>query len=220
MRKYYLFQKGQPVVAKLSWSHYTILLSIKNINEINYYIDECLRLNLSRRELGERIKSNEYRRLDEKTRNKLINKEETTITDFVKNPIIIKNTINKEKISEKILQQLILENMSSFLKELGSGFCFIDNEYKINIGDRSNFIDLLLFNYKYNAFVVIELKTTELKKDHLGQVQVYMNYVDENIKDITQNKTIGIIICKEDNKYVLKYCSDSRIFSTTYEICV
>ena len=116
------------------------------------------------------------------------------------------------------MQKLILEDISSFLNELGAGFTFIKNEYKIKLGNNYNYIDLLLFNYIYNCFVVVELKVTELKKEHLGQIQVYMNYIDENIKKPIQNKTIGIIICKEDNKFILKYCSDDRIFSTKYII--
>ena len=93
--------------------------------------------------------------------------ETNFIIDFVKNPIMIKNDNNYEIISEKILQKLILENIPSFLKELGSGFTFIDNEYKIKLGDKYNYIDLLLFNIEYNCFVVVELKITELKKEHI-----------------------------------------------------
>ena len=75
---------------------------------------------------------------------------------------------------------------------------------------------MLLFNYEYNCFVVIELKITELKKEHIGQIEIYMNYIDKNVRHINQDKTIGIIICKKDNKFIMEYCSDSRIFETTY----
>ena len=102
------------------------------------------------------------------------------------------------------------------MKELGMGFSYVDKEYKIKIGNRYNYIDLLLFNYEYNCFVVIELKVTELKKEHIGQIQVYMNYIDNNLKKTNQDKTIGIIICKQDNKYIIKYCSDERIISRSY----
>ena len=102
--------------------------------------------------------------------------------------------------------------------ELGEGFCFIRDEYKIKIGNTYNYIDLLLFNYKFNCFVVVELKVTELKKEHIGQIEVYMNYIDKHIKTINQDKTIGIIICKKDNKFVMEYCSDQRIYKTTYEL--
>ena len=196
MRKFYLFQKTQAMPANLTRSHYQVLLSLKNTDEINYYIDICLKYNLGYREWQAKIKSKEYQRLDDKTKNKLITKEETNITDFIKNPIVIKSN-NKEIINEKVLKELILENMNSFLKELGNWFCYIDNEYKINIGGRLNYIDLLLFNYEFNAFVVIELKVNELKKEHVGHIQIYMNYIDKNIKKITHDKTIGIIICKK-----------------------
>ena len=108
--------------------------------------------------------------------------------------------------------------MNSFLKELGEGFCYISNEYKIKIGDRYNYIDLLLFNYIYNCFIVIELKVTELKKEHIGQIKIYMNYVDKNIKRVDQDKTIGIIITRRDNKYLIEYCSDKRIISREYKL--
>jgi predicted nuclease of restriction endonuclease-like (RecB) superfamily len=120
---------------------------------------------LSIRQLRERIKSNEYERLPEFTRNKIINQEESNVLDYVKKPILIKNSYNYENISEKILQKLILEDITSFMKELGTGFSFIDSEYKIKIGDRYNYIDLLLYNIDYNCYVVVEFKVTELKKN-------------------------------------------------------
>ena len=115
-----------------------------------------------------------------------------------------------------MLQNLILEDIPSFMKELGDGYSFIDSEYKIKIGNNYNYIDILLFNYIYNAFVVVELKVTELKKEYIGQIEVYMNYVDENIKTINQDKTIGIIICKENNEFIIKYTSDKRILSKEF----
>ena len=136
----------------------------------------------------------------------------------MKHPIIIKNKNNPTEISEKVLKELILEDIPSFMKELGDGFCFIDSEYKIKIGNNYNYIDLLLFNYKYNCFVVLELKVTKLKKEHVGQIETYMNYIDKNVKSICQDKTIGIIIVKKENKFILEYCSDKRIFETEYRL--
>ena len=213
MRQFYLIvEKGVALPHQLSWSHILAILPINNINEINYYISISIEQNLSYRQLREKIKSKEYQRLDDKTKLKLINKEETVVSDFIKNPIIIRNKYNvdKEHITEKILQKLILEDIEKFLLELGTGFSFIKSEYKIKIGSTYNYIDLLLFNYTYNCFVVIELKVTELKKEHIGQIEVYMNYVDKNIKTINQDKTIGVIICKKDNGYYIEYSSDSR----------
>ena len=220
-RQFYNFVtnlKWSAMPTKLSWSHITELMILSNEDEINYYISVVNDRNIGYRKLGEIIKNNEYERLDEETKKKLKNKEELKVPDLVKNPIQIRNTNDYNEISEKTLQKLILEDIPSFLKELGSGFSFIDNEYKIKMGDRYNYIDLLLFNIEYNCYVVIELKVTELKKEHVGQIQVYMNYIDNNLKKIGQDKTIGIIICKKENKYVIEYCSDDRIIAREYEL--
>ena len=219
MRQFYLFKKGQPVVDQLSWSHYTILLSIKDESKRNYYIDKCSKYNISKRKLSELIKSKEYERLSDETKNKLINKEKINIKDNILNPIVI-NTFNKniDIFNEKVLKELILNDISNFMKQLGNGYSFIDSEYPILIGDRYYYIDLLLFNITFNCFIVIELKITELKKEHIGQIKTYMNFIDSNLKSIYQDNTIGIIICKKDNKYIIEYCSDDRVFRTTYQL--
>ena len=211
-------EKVAPLVQQLSWSHCLILLPIKNINEINYYINQVSKRNLSKRQLEEIVKNNEYERLPVATRNKLIYKDRVEVKDLVPNPILIKNKNNIEIITEKALHHLILEDIESFMKELGNSFSFIGSEYKIKIGNNFNYMDLLLFNIEYNCYVVVELKITELKKEHIGQIQIYMNYIDENLRKINQDKTIGIIICKQDNKYVIKYCSDDRIIAREYEL--
>ena len=131
---------------------------------------------------------------------------------------MIKNNNKYDIFSEKVLQKLILEDISSFLEELGESFTFIKNEYKIKINGRYNYIDLLLYNIKYKCYVVIELKIIELKKEHTGQIMTYMNYIDKNVKTIEENRTVGIIICKQDNEYVIKYCSDDRIIAREYEL--
>ena len=210
--------KWSTMSTKLSWSHYSELLKLVNEDTINYYIKITEGQNLSVRELRTKIKNKEYERLDEETKKKLKNKEELKVPDLVKNPIQIRNTSDYNEISEKTLQKLILEDIPSFLKELGSGFSFIDNEYKIKMGDRYNYIDLLLYNIKYKCYVVVELKVTELNSNHTGQIQKYMNYIDKNIKSIDDNKTVGIIICKKENKYVIEYCSDDRIIAREYEL--
>ena len=221
MRQFYLIiEKGAAMRHQLSWSHYRELLPIGNINEINYYIETAISKNLAYRQLRERIKNKEYQRLDNNTKLKLINKEEISIGDTIKNPIIIKNKlgIDKENISEKILKRLILEDIEGFMKELGDGFSYIGSEYKIKINNTYNYIDLLLFNIKYNCYVVVELKVTEVKKEHIGQVEVYMNYIDKHIKGINNNKTIGIIVARRDNHYYIEYSSDKRIYTRDYEI--
>ena len=173
---------------KLSWSHYQELLVLVNKYEIDYYIQETIKHNLTIRQLREKIKSKEYQRLDKNTKQKLILEERTGIDDFIKNPIVIRNTNNIENINEKVLKKLILEDIEHFMNELGSGYSFIGSEYRINIGDNYNYIDLLLFNIEFNCYVVIELKIVELKKEHIGQIEVYMNYLDKNLRNASQNK--------------------------------
>ena len=219
MRKFYnLIEKMATLSPNLSYSHYVELLPYDDLNKVRYYIKIVEEENLSIRQLRIRIKSNEYERLPETAKNKLTNQDKSNAVDFVKNPILIRNNNKYENISEKVLQMLILEDIESFMKELGNSFSFIGSEYKILLGTTYNYIDLLLFNIEYNCYVVIELKVTELKKEHIGQIQIYMNYIDQNLKKINQDKTIGIIICRENNEYVIKYCSDDKIITREYEV--
>ena len=216
IRRFYEVSKKCPSLTdELTYTHYCELIWFDDYSKISYYIEISIKQKLSVRQLRERIKNNEYERLPEESKIKLKSKKEISITDFIKNPILIKNNIY-ENITEKTLQKLILEDIPSFLKELGSGFTFIENEYKIKLGSTYNYIDLLLFNIEYNCYVVVELKVTELKNEHIGQIQVYMNYIDENLRRGNQDKTIGLIICKEDNNYIIKYCSDNRIIAREY----
>ena len=126
--------------------------------------------------------------------------------------------LNHIEISERVLKELILNDLDIFLKQLGNGFCYIENEYKIKIGNTYNYIDILLFNYQFNCFVVVELKVTELRKEHIGQIEIYMNYIDKNKKRIGMSNTIGLIISKYKNEYIIEYSSDNRIKVTTYLI--
>ena len=219
MRQFYRTfsnEKVSPLVTQLTWTHYLVLLSVKDSNAVNYYIDQIFKRNLSKRQLEEVIKSKEYERLPNETKNKIIKEETLEVKDLVPNPILIKNKNNIEIITEKVLHNLILEDIEDFMRELGNNFSFIGSEYKIKIGDTYHKIDLLLFNIKYNAYVVVELKVSEFKVEYISQVQKYMNYIDKNIKEISNNSTIGILICKRENKYVIEYCSDERIVVRKY----
>ena len=221
MRQFYemiIKTKWNTVCSKLSWSHYREVLSLKNLDEIKYYLNECENKNLTQRQLHNLIKQKAYNRLSNKVKDKLINHEQLKVDDFILNPIIIRNSLLSASISEYALKQLILNDLDNFLLQLGTGFTYVGSEYKIKLDNRYNYIDLLLYNIEFNCYVVIELKTIELKKEHIGQIQVYMNYIDDILKKINQGKTIGIIICKQDNQYVIKYCSDDRIIARTYEL--
>ena len=205
-------------MTQLTWSHYLILLSVKDRNAIDYYINQTTKRNLSKRQLEEIVKSREFERLPIETKNKLILKEKIEGKDLVPNPILIKTKNNIEIVSEKVLHHLILEDIESFMKGLGNSFSFIGNEYKIKIGDRNHYIDFLLFNIKYNYYIVVELKVTEFKAEYISQVQKYMNYIDKNIKKLSNNATMGILICKRENEFVVEYCSDDRIAVREYEL--
>ena len=210
-------EKVSQLATQLSWSHYIELLPLKNIDEVKYYINICKERNIGRDLLREKIRNKEYNRLPIETKNKLMFDDKVEVKDLVPNPILIRNKNNIEIITEKSLHHLILEDIELFMKELGNSFSFIGSEYKIKIGDRNHYIDLLLFNIKYNCFVVIELKVTEFKVEYIAQVQKYMNCVDKNIKEISNNPTIGILICKRENKFVIEFCSDDRIITREYE---
>ena len=217
MKKFFILQEKLATVSQqLTYGHYVEVLPLNNIDEIKYYLMISEQQNLSIRELRKRIKSKEYERLPEETKNKLNQKEELNVKDLIPNPIIIRNNNLDNELNEYMIKELIRNNLDDFLSQLGYGFSYIGNEYKIKIGNRYNYIDLLLYNIEYNCYVVIELKVTELKKEHIGQIEVYMNYIDNNLKKITQDKTIGIIICKKDNHFIMEYCSDRRILSREY----
>ena len=221
MRQFYemiIKTKWNTMCSKLSWSHYREVLSLKDMDEIKYYLNECENKNLTQRQLHDIIKQNLYNRLSEEVKYKLVNQQQLKVNDLIPNPLVIKIDRLKEELSEYRLKESILNNIDEFLLQLGNGFTYVGNEFKIKVDIKYNYIDLLLFNYEYNCFVVIELKVTELKKEHIGQVQVYMNYIDNNIKKVFHDKTIGIIICKKDNKYVIEYCSDERIIAREYEL--
>ena len=217
MRQFYLLTQKVATLSqqlyKVSWSHYTELLKIKDVNEVKYYIYIIDKQNLSVRELREKIRSNEYERIGFKEE-----LEEPKATTLIKNPIMIKVKNKNERLTEYVLHQSILENIDDFLKELGVGFTYVGSEVKVKIGDRYNYIDFLLFNVKYNCYVVIELKITEMKAEYIGQITKYINYVDKNIKEPFNENTVGVIICKKENRFVMEYCTDDRIFTTTYEV--
>ena len=216
MRQFYLlFEKVAAVrqyFGSLTWTHYKYLLPLNNTEEISYYINIAISQNLSSRELHERIKSKEYERIGYKEKI-----EKPKVESLIKNPILVKVKNKDDKLTEYALHQSILENIKDFLSELGIGFAYIGSEVKIKIGDRYNYIDFLLFNYIYNCFVVVELKAFEMKAEYIGQIMKYIGYVDKYIRKSFHDVTVGVIICRKENKYVMEYCTDPRIFTTTYQ---
>lgn len=217
---YYIAQKCAPLGRVLTWSHYKLLLPLKNLDEIKFYIDLTIRDNLSKRALAERIKSNEYGRLAPETKQKLKEEKEVNQSEMVPSNIVIPSNKLEEKLTEKVLENLIIDNISEVMGQLGKGYCFIKKQYKLNIGNNKNYIDILLFNIKYNNYVVVEIKAREFRKEDIGQIKLYMNYIDKEVKNITQNKTMGIIITKEVNEFVIRYIKEDNIAISTFDINV
>ncbi|MBQ9072006.1 MAG: DUF1016 family protein [Bacilli bacterium] len=214
MRQFYLlFEKGAPLAHQLTWTNLSIILPIKEEAKRNYYINLCIKQNLSKRQLLGKIKNKEYERLEYKENIEIIDeKHELTIKDMIKDPIIINIDKDIDELSEKALKHFILEKIEDFLLELGVGFNFTGSEYKLG----EHRCDLLFFNTELNSYIVIELKIRKLKPIDVGQIKYYMNYIDKYIKKDYMNESIGIILCKEGNDIVVKFITDERLLVSTY----
>ena len=223
-RKFYVvYPKVNTLCTQLNWSHYRYLLSIKNENERNYYINQVILNNLSVRELRDLIKSKAYDRLSyaDKESIKLIDSNNSTlltIEDMIKDPILIKTNKETNKLNEKALHKYIISMLEERFLELGIGFALIGHEYKIKEDNHTFKIDLLFFNYELNAFIVVELKTREALPKDIGQLEFYTHLVDKHLKKNHHNKTIGLLIVKKKDKYILEYTTNKDIFITTYKL--
>ena len=217
-----LFPKVSTLWTKLNWSHYKLILSIKNENERNYYINLAILNNLSVRELQREIKNKAFDRLSyvDKNNIEIISDNNTTLSikDMIKDPIVLKSDKNMNKIDEQAIHKYIISLLEDKFLELGTGFALMGHEYKIHIDNKTYKIDLLFFNYKLNAFVVVEVKTRKVKHTDIGQLNFYVNFVEDNIKEINNNKTIGLLIVKENDKYIIKYITSDDILVTTYAL--
>ena len=221
MRNFYLLAKGQPLAAQfkninMTWSNVCEILNLSNIEEMKYYLNLSNKLCLTKLELRTKIKSKEYERLDSKIKEKLMKQEEVSVKDKMPDPIVLEGLEYKEKLTEKIVQKWIDENPASFCEALGEGYSYIKSQYKIKIGSNYNYIDVLLFNVIDMNCVVVEIKVTELKKEHIGQIETYMNYIDANLKKDFHNKTTGILLVREDNKWLIKYINNDGIMIRKY----
>ena len=223
MRQFYLlYPKWSSLRTVLNWTHYRILFSIKDENERNYYTNQVVLNHLSTRELEELIKSKAYDRLSyaDKENIQLIDGNSTSLTieDMIKDPILIKTDSKICKLDEKALHKYVIAMLEDKFLELGTGFALMGHEVKIVIDNHTFKIDLLFFNVNLNAYVVVELKLREYHPKDIGQLEFYVDYVDKNIKLHNHNKTIGLLIVKKKNKYVIEYVTNRSIYITTYEL--
>ena len=208
------------VRSQLSWTHYRSILTISDESKRNYYINLSIKNNLSSRELDKEIKLDSYERLVNKP-NKVDLIEPVkkfNLFSDIKNPIIIEKLDNKNIKTESDLEIVIVSHLKLFFRQLGDGYAFIDNQYKIIYDNRNYFIDILLFNYKFNAFVVVELKLRQLRREDKAQVEFYMGLVDKTLRESTHNQTMGIVISKSQNSIVASFVRNNRIIPLTYEL--
>ena len=221
MRQFYTsFPIMHAVRARLNWTQIKCILPIKDVNKRNYYINLCIEHNLSSRELIKEIKNNSYERLIDKPDKIEIKdfKPSVEITSDIMNPIIIYVDSEDTLKDHHSLELEILSQLQSIFRQLGKGYALIGNEYKITHNYKDYYIDILLFNYITNRFVVLELKTRELRKEDKSQVRFYMDLVDNYVKQPFHNKTIGIIISKEQDSFIATFVSDDDIIPITYEL--
>ena len=230
MKQFYLaYSKVQTVSAqfKLSWSHYLILMRMENTEERNFYEIESIQNNWSLRELRRQIDSALYERLvlsrdKEKVKElafkgQVIEKPE----DVVKDPYILEflGLEEQSNYSENRLETEIINNLEKFLLELGKGFTFVGRQVRFTFDEKHFRVDLVFYNRLLKCFVLIDLKIGEVTHQDLGQMQMYVNYYDRYVKLDDENKTIGIIICRDKNDTLVKMTlpeDNQQIFASRY----
>lgn len=213
---------------QLSWSHYLILMRIPSVEERNFYEIEAFNNNWSLRELRRQLDSALYERLA-LSRNKVSIKELALKgqivekpADVIKDPYILEflGLPEKREYSEHDLESEIINKLEMFLLELGKGFTFVGRQVRFTFDEKHFRVDLVFYNRLLKCFVLIDLKIGEVTHQHLGQMQMYVNYYDRFVKLLEENKTIGIIICREKNDTLVEITlpeNNEQIFASRYE---
>lgn len=229
-RKFYIeFQKTQTLSAQLGWSHYSTLLKIEDSIKRDFYIKEIESQNWSVRELQRQINSALFERIA-LSRDRMgvieLSKKGQVIEsgkDLIKDPFIFEflGLDGIEKLSESDLEQKLIDNLQKFILELGKGFSFVSRQEKIILDSTYFYIDLVFYNRFLKCFVIFELKVGELKHEHLGQLQMYVNYYDRKVKSPEENKTIGILLCLDKKEQVVEYSlplDNDQLFASRYKL--
>jgi len=214
---------------KLSWTHYTILMKINNDEERNFYELEAAENNWSVRELQRQYNSSLYERIAlSKDKNKvreLSNKGQliNEPVDILKEPYVLEFLELKEETAytESQLEQAIIDKIENFLLELGKGFLFDSRQKRISLDGDNFYIDLVFYNRLLKCFVLFDLKIGKLTHQDIGQMQMYVNCYDREIKTENENKTIGIVLCKQTNKTVVEFTlpeDNKSIFAREYKL--
>ncbi len=231
MRSFYLaYAKGQTVSDefKLSWSHYLMLMRLDNIKERKFYEIEAIENNWSLRELQRQFDSALYERLvlsrdkdavkDLAEQGQLIEKPK----DVLKDPYVLEflGLPEKNSYSENELETSLIDKLEHFLLELGKGYAFVGRQVRFSFDDKHFRVDLVFYNRLLQCFVLIDLKIGELTHQDIGQMQMYVNYYDRFVKLATENKTIGIILCKKKNDMLVEITlpeNNEQIFASKYQ---
>ena len=230
MRKFYkCFPIATTVSSQLSWSHYLELIKIDNKNKRNFYLNECINCRWSVRDLQRQKNSLLYERLansNDKSKLLKLSIEGHKISnnkDIIKDPFVLEFLDIKENTNyaEKDLEKSITNHLKEFLLEMGKGFSFIGNQVRLKIGEEYFYPDLVLYNRLLKCFVIIDLKIGKVTHQDIGQMQMYVNYYDREIKKDYENQTIGILLSTDKNETVVKYTlplNNKTIFSSEYKL--
>lgn len=228
MRKFYsTFPNYKLINLHLNWSHYLILLRINNEKKRNFYFNECINSNWSVRELQRQINSLLYERLiSNANTDKILELAEKgheikETKDIIKDPLVLEflDLKDNDKYHEYDLEKNILEHLKEFLLELGKGFTFVGSQVKITIGNDQFYPDLVFYNRILQCFVIFDLKIGKVTHQDIGQMQMYVNYYDREVKNENENKTVGILLCTNKNETVVKYTlpeDNATIFAAEY----
>lgn len=213
----------------LSWSHYSLLLKIENEEERNFYEIETANNNWSVRELQRQYNSSLYERLalsKDKKKVKELSRKGQIIAhpiDMLKEPYVLEFLGLKEEsvYTETELETALINKLEHFLLELGKGFLFQSRQQRITFNGENFYIDLVFYNRILKCFVLVDLKIGKLRHQDIGQMQMYVNFYDREIKTKEENKTVGIVLCKQTNKAVVEYTlpeKNDRIFAREYRL--
>ena len=208
--------------SKLTWSHNRLIMRLENKEAQIYYLQEAIEQNWSVRTLERNINTFSFQRLLS-TQNKETNSNTETINpqEFIKDPYIFEflNISAPNTASEKEIETALLNDLQSFLLELGKGFSFVARQFRISTETSHFYIDLVFYNYILKCFVLFDLKTNKLTHQDTGQMDMYIRMYDDLKKQPNDNPTIGIILCAEKDETVVKYSilSDNKqLFATKY----
>lgn len=230
MRKFYIcFPIATTVSSQLSWSHYLELIKIEEESKRNFYLNECINTKWSVRELQRQRDSLLYERLTlSADKEKILELSEKgqilkNTKDLVKDPFVLEFLDIKENTNylESDLEQNIIEHLKEFLLELGKGFSYVGNQVRLTLEEDHFYPDLVFYNRLLRCFVIIDLKIGKVSHQDIGQMQMYVNYYDREIKQDDENKTIGILLSTNKNETVVKYTlpkNNKTIFSSEYKL--